>query len=267
MNKKQILKNVETYLKSQNEISPEIILENKIDFKLEKRKVKSKIEKQINEEIKTINKSKLTNQVFEDVKINIVRLNKDWEKAHSLAELDNSINKCLSCTLGSTRKSFVFGTGNPNADIMIIGEAPGADEDEQGKPFVGRAGQLLTQIIEAINLKREDLFIANIIKCRPPANRRPMAEEVEQCEPFLQKQIELINPKFILALGLTAVDTLLKGKHKMADTRGKLLSYYNRTMLVTYHPAALLRNPAWKKETWQDVKLLKKLYDDYLLTK
>jgi DNA polymerase len=158
----------------------------------------------------------------------------------------------------------VFGSGNPNADIMFIGEAPGADEDQQGLPFVGRAGKLLTKIIEAIDLTRNDVYIANIIKCRPPNNRRPLAPEVEQCEPYLKKQIELINPKFIMSLGLTSIDTLLKSKHKMKDSRGKVFEYEGKKLFVTYHPAALLRNPNWKKDTWEDMKMLRKMYDKEL---
>jgi uracil-DNA glycosylase family 4 len=191
-------------------------------------------------------------------------VNKDWQKSKSLEDLYSDIHNCKECELGKTRNKFVFGSGNPNADIMIIGEAPGKDEDLQGEPFVGRAGQLLTKILEAINLSRDDVFIANIIKCRPPGNRVPQNEEVEKCEPYLKKQIELINPKFILSLGLTSVQTLLKQKFKMADIRGQHLEYHGITLLVTYHPAALLRNPNWKKATWEDVKYLRKLYDDYL---
>lgn len=187
----------------------------------------------------------------------------DWWKTQSLSELNQAICNCKECELGETRNKFVFGTGNQNADIMIIGEAPGADEDEQGMPFVGRAGQLLTKILESVNLTREEVFIANIIKCRPPNNRRPTAIEVEHCEPYLIKQIELIKPQFILSLGLTSVDTLLKKSHKMGDIRGKFLDYQNIKMLVTYHPAALLRNPAWKKFVWEDVQLLRKKYDAY----
>lgn len=194
-------------------------------------------------------------------------VNPDWVSAGSLEELDSGIHNCVRCRLGETRKKFVFGTGNPKADIMIIGEAPGADEDEQGKPFVGRAGQLLTKILEAIDMPREDVFIANIIKCRPPGNRRPMNDEVETCEPYLKKQIDLINPKFILALGLTAADTLLKKKHTMKDARGTLHNYHERSLLITYHPAALLRNPSWKRDTWEDVKFLRQLYDNYLSEK
>jgi len=188
----------------------------------------------------------------------------DWEDASTLKELYNKIHKCKRCQLGDSRTNFVFGSGNPNADIMIIGEAPGADEDAQGKPFVGRAGKLLTKILESINLSREEVFIANILKCRPPQNRKPLPEEEDKCEPYLKKQIELIKPAFILALGLTAVDRLLGKKNKMGDIRGTLQDYHGIKMLVTYHPAALLRNPNWKRLVWEDVKLLRKLYDEYL---
>ena len=200
-----------------------------------------------------------------DRKLNIKP--EDWKDESSLDVLKAKIHTCLNCPLGDTRNHFVFGAGNPNADIMIIGEAPGADEDKQGIPFVGRAGQLLTKILEAIKLSREEVFIGNIIKCRPPGNRRPLPSEVEQCEPYLMKQIELIDPAFILVLGLTAVDTLLKAKHKMAETRGRILDYHGRKMMITYHPSALLRNPKWKKPVWEDVKMLRKLYDEYLETK
>lgn len=184
-----------------------------------------------------------------------------WEDATSLDVLNTSICACQNCKLGAMRTNFVFGVGNPMADILIIGEAPGADEDAQGEPFVGRAGQLLTKILEAINLKREDVYIANIIKCRPPGNRRPEADEVAECEPYLYKQIDLIQPKFILALGLTAVDTLLKKKHTMGAIRGKELEFRGIPMLATYHPAALLRNPEWKRATWEDIQNLRRLYD------
>lgn len=190
-----------------------------------------------------------------------------WESAESLDVLENKINGCLECPLGKSRTKFVFGTGNPNADILLIGEAPGRDEDLQGEPFVGRAGQLLTKILQAINFEREDVYIANILKCRPPNNRRPEKNEVETCEPYLQKQIELIDPQFILALGLTAIDSLLKKKHRMGDIRGSIMDYRGRKMMVTYHPAALLRNPQWKKKTWEDVQKLRKMYDEYKANK
>lgn len=191
----------------------------------------------------------------------------DWKSAMTIQELKEKIENCKNCLLGETRHNFVFGSGNPNADIMVIGEAPGADEDAQGLPFVGRAGMLLTKILEAINLTRDEVFICNILKCRPPQNRTPVSSEVDECEPYLKKQIELIKPAFILALGLTAVDTLLKTKHKMGETRGKILNYHGIKMLVTYHPAALLRNPNWKRETWEDVKSLRRMYDEFLKNK
>jgi DNA polymerase len=185
----------------------------------------------------------------------------NWKEAVSLEVLNENICGCLNCKLGATRTNFVFGVGNPNADILVIGEAPGADEDAQGEPFVGRAGQLLNKILEAIQFKREDVYIANIIKCRPPGNRRPEADEVAECEPYLYKQIELLKPKFILALGLTAVDTLLKKKHTMGAIRGKELEFRGIPMIATYHPAALLRNPEWKRATWEDMQYLRRLYD------
>lgn len=187
----------------------------------------------------------------------------EWQLADTLPILHDHIHTCMECRLGSTRNSFVFGSGNPNADILIIGEAPGADEDTQGLPFVGAAGKLLTKILEAINMSRDEVYIANIIKCRPPENRRPEKDEIAQCEPYLQKQIELIKPAFILALGLTAVNTLFKKNHQMQDIRGKVMNYHGVSLLATYHPAALLRNPNWKKPAWEDVQLLRSMYDEW----
>jgi uracil-DNA glycosylase len=190
-----------------------------------------------------------------------------WMLSSSLDELYDTIHNCLNCQLGSTRTNFVFGSGNPNADIMFIGEAPGADEDEQGLPFVGRAGQLLTKIIESINFSREDVYIANIIKCRPPGNRQPLPGETNECQPYLMKQIELIKPSFIVLLGLTAADTFFKTKHKMAESRGKIIDFQGIKVMITYHPAALLRNPEFKRPVWEDVKLLKRLYDENKISK
>lgn len=186
----------------------------------------------------------------------------DWQEADSVAALEEAISGCLKCPLGHTRTRFVFGSGNPDADIMIIGEAPGADEDAQGLPFVGRAGQLLTKILEAIQLSRDEVFICNILKCRPPNNRKPLVSETDECEPYLWKQIELIRPRFILAVGLTAANTLLRNKASMSALRGSTHDYHGIPMIVTYHPAALLRNPEWKVHTWEDVKLLRRLYDE-----
>lgn len=212
-----------------------------------------------------VEKSKGSVNLYDDEKPpDLFTKEPEWKKSRTLDELYDKIHACKNCPLGETRTNFVFGTGNPNADIMVIGEAPGRNEDEEGKPFVGRAGQLLTKILAAINLSREEVFIANIIKCRPPENRRPTPSEVDECEPYLIKQIELIKPKFIIALGLTALDSLLKKSHKMGEMRGKILDYKGIPMLVTYHPAFLLRSPKFKRQVWEDVQKLRKMYDDYL---
>lgn len=188
-----------------------------------------------------------------------ILIHEDVMSASTLESFNATICSCMKCPLGATRTNFVFGSGNPDADIMVIGEAPGADEDAQGLPFVGRAGQLLTKILESIELQRDDVYICNILKCRPPNNRKPLVAETDTCEPYLWKQIELIRPKYILALGLTAAHTLLKTSETMSVLRGKIHDYQGIKTLVTYHPAALLRNPEWKKLVWEDVKFLRKL--------
>ena len=168
---------------------------------------------------------------------------------------------CTKCALSATRNSVVFSRGNPEAKLVFIGEAPGADEDEQGLPFVGRAGQLLTKIIGAINLTRDDVFIANVLKHRPPGNRNPLPDEVAACSPYLVRQIELVRPKVILALGTFAAQTLLETKTTIGKLRGQIHRYYGVPLIVTYHPAALLRNPAWKRPTWEDVQLARRILD------
>jgi DNA polymerase len=185
-----------------------------------------------------------------------------WGEASSLADLDSRINTCMKCVLGTTRTRFVFGVGNPHATLMLIGEAPGADEDLQGEPFVGRAGQLLNKILEAINFRRQDVYICNILKCRPPENRTPQLEEVEQCIPYLRKQIELIRPAVILCLGLTAAQNLMGTRESLGALRGKTLKFEEIPVMVTYHPAALLRNPNWKRPAWEDVQAVRKLHDE-----
>jgi DNA polymerase len=175
------------------------------------------------------------------------------------------IGDCTRCklhTLGRTQ--VVFGVGNPDADLMFVGEAPGADEDEQGIPFIGRAGQLLTKIIEAIDMQRDDVYIANIIKCRPPQNRNPENDEVETCEPFLFRQIEAIRPKVIVALGKYAAQTLLKNETPISRLRGQILDYRGAKLVPTFHPAYLLRNPSSKREVWEDMKLVKRLLNSEL---
>ncbi len=184
-----------------------------------------------------------------------------WVRSESMEALRKEICGCLKCPLGHSRINFVFGDGNPHADVMFIGEAPGADEDAQGLPFVGRAGQLLTKIIEAVGMKRDDVYICNILKCRPPNNRRPTPSESEECTPYLNKQIELVKPKFIICLGLTSAQWLLKTTASLGMLRGKIHDYRGSRLIVTYHPAALLRNPEWKKPTWEDMKMFKSAYE------
>ncbi len=182
-------------------------------------------------------------------------------KLETLDEIAKVVAGCTRCPLYATAKNPVPGDGNPDADFMIVGEAPGANEDEQGKPFVGQAGQLLTKIIEAINLTRDDVFIANVLKHRPPGNRNPLPEEVTACSPYLVRQIELIRPKVILALGTFAAQTLLDTKLTIGKLRGQVHRYYGVPLVVTYHPAALLRNPSWKRPTWEDVQLARRILD------
>jgi uracil-DNA glycosylase family 4 len=183
-------------------------------------------------------------------------------KLESLAAIAETAATCRRCALYATAKNPVPGAGNPDADFMIVGEAPGANEDEQGVPFVGQAGQLLTKIIEAIKLTRDDVFIANVLKHRPPGNRNPMPEEVAACSPYLVRQIELVRPKVILALGTFAAQTLLETKTTIGKLRGQIHRYHGVPLVVTYHPAALLRNPAWKRPTWEDVQLARRILDN-----
>ena len=186
----------------------------------------------------------------------------DWEKADTLEQLDNLINKCTACKLHEGRNKFVFGSGNPKADVMVVGEGPGAEEDKQGLPFVGRAGKLLTDILKAINFSREEVYITNIVKCRPPGNRTPLSDEMDTCIPYLIKQVEIIKPKAILCLGLTAAKGLLKKRDSLTSMRGKVFEFENAKVMVTYHPAALLRNPNWKRPCWEDLQKFRKLYDE-----
>ncbi len=185
-----------------------------------------------------------------------------WRNAPTLLAMKEIIHDCTKCPLAETRTKLVFGTGSPNAKVMIIGEAPGADEDASGEPFVGRAGQLLTKMLEAINFSREEVFIANILKSRPPNNRDPKPEEVAACEPYLWKQIELIQPKFILCFGRVAGMNLLKLQTPtLAKMRGQVYDLHGIQVMVTYHPAALMRNPDWKKGAWEDLQKFRQLYD------
>ena len=195
----------------------------------------------------------------------------DWMDSDSIPDLENIIKNCTKCPLSKTRNNFVFGTGNPDADIAVVGEAPGGEEDMQGKPFVGRAGQLLTDILKAVDINREDIFICNILKCRPPGNRNPQPDEILKCRPYLDKQLSLIQPKIILALGTFAAQTLLNIRETLGKMRSNIFDYINNgntiKVIVTYHPAALLRNPNWKRPTWEDVKFFKKIYSELISDK
>jgi DNA polymerase len=187
--------------------------------------------------------------------------------SETLADIRNDLGECRRCKLYRMRKTVVFGEGNPKAALMFVGEGPGYDEDVQGRPFVGKAGQLLTKIIQSIGLQREDVYIGNIIKCRPPQNRNPEPDEIEACHPFVLRQVQAIQPKIICALGTFAAQTLLKTSAKITALRGKLFHLGGIKVIPTYHPAYLLRNPEKKRETWEDMKhilVLLKENGDYL---
>lgn len=184
------------------------------------------------------------------------------DKCNTLEELENLCRKADVLRTDLEDTNLVFGVGNPKADLMLIGEAPGAEEDKQGEPFVGAAGQLLNKILEAINFKREDVYIANILKHRPPNNRNPLPEERKRSLPFLLRQIDLIKPRLILSLGKVSAQTLLDNDDSLSSMRGRFHSFRGEyELMATYHPAALLRNPKWKRPTWQDVQLLRARYD------
>ena len=184
----------------------------------------------------------------------------NYTDVDSLSKFYTIIKNCTKCALSKSRTNLVFGKGNVNADIVFVGEAPGKNEDLQGEPFVGRSGKLLDKILEAINLSRDDVYILNVLKCRPPENRDPLSSEVEKCEPFLQKQLSLLRPKLIVALGRISAITLLKTKDSLMNMRNKIHKYQGIDLMVTYHPAALLRNPNFKKHAWEDFKFIRDKY-------
>ena len=178
----------------------------------------------------------------------------------SLSQLEAYIGDCRRCPiLANNRTKIVFGAGNPNAELVFCGEAPGADEDVQGEPFVGRAGKLLTKVIQAMGLERRDVYILNVIKCRPPGNRDPLPDEVANCSPFMLEQIEIIRPKVIVALGRHAAHTLLETDVAMSKLRGRFFDWHGIPLMPTFHTAYLLRNPAAKREVWQDMKAVLRL--------
>ncbi|GBD90641.1 uracil DNA glycosylase superfamily protein [bacterium BMS3Abin04] len=240
-------------LKDQQKIFGDLLFA-KFDITIEENIPNEKYESKIKEKMTVAEKFELShgdNLLLED-----------YQRATGITELYDTIHNCQNCLLGKTRNKFVFGVGNPEADIMLIGEAPGAEEDKQGIPFVGRAGKLLTDILKAIDFEREDVYIANIVKCRPPQNRNPLPAEVDACIPYLYKQIELIKPKVILCLGLVAASSLFNKKYTLTKMRGNVYDVQGIKTMVTYHPAALLRNPNWKRGCWEDVKKFKQLYID-----
>lgn len=183
-----------------------------------------------------------------------------------LNDLYEQSKTCTKCRLAANRTNFVFGEGNPEAQIVVIGEAPGAEEDAQGRPFVGRSGKLLDKILEAIGFSRKSVFICNIIKCRPPENRNPLSDEIECCMPWLKTQLQLIKPKILLLLGRVAANTVLDNKQSMGNLRGRIIRWSGYDVIVTYHPAALLRNPNWKRHCWEDVKMLRSHYDKRVIS-
>ena len=187
-----------------------------------------------------------------------------WRKCASLQAFVAEIAACDRCLLSKSRNKLVFGSGNENAHIVLVGEAPGAREDQMGKPFVGDAGLLLDKILAAIQLQREQVYICNVLKCRPPGNRDPLPAEISQCLPYLEHQLHLIKPAFILCLGRHAAQTLLHTQAALSSLRGRVHDWQGIPLLVTYHPAALIRYPQFKRETWEDVQRLRQLYDQFL---
>ena len=253
-----IIKETEDYLKSINRFYGNAFY---VDKQLESLSDENMAESKKNI---TEDSSKRDNKPLVEVDLfgNVIARREEWEFTETLDEMYSMINECQKCTLGKSRIKFVFGVGDPNADIVMIGEAPGADEDAQGEPFVGRAGKLLNKILEAIDFKREEVYICNILKCRPPGNRNPLPEEISTCEPYLKKQLDLIKPKLILILGKVAADTLLNLRQPLNKMRGQVQNYNGIRTMVTFHPAALLRNPNWKRPAWEDMQKFKKLYEE-----
>jgi len=186
----------------------------------------------------------------------------DWHNSSTLAELEDRIKRCEKCILHRTRNKFVFGTGPENADLLLIGEAPGADEDRIGEPFVGKAGDLLAKMLGAVDIEKSSVYIANILKCRPPQNRDPLPEEIALCKPYVLKQIELINPLLIVCLGRFAAHTLLNSVETLSKLRGQTFVHNNSKVIAMYHPAALLHNPGLKREAWEDLKRMKRLLEE-----
>jgi DNA polymerase len=208
-------------------------------------------------------------ELFDSGRDSVAEPTHPWQgnpaRCASLGDLLDTYADCRRCPLGGSRTNLVFGTGSPRATVVFVGEAPGREEDLQGEPFVGRAGQLLNKILAAIGWRRQEVYIANILKCRPPGNRDPQPEEITACAPILARQIELIDPVILCSLGAYAARVLLGVRHGISHLRGQVHYYRGKVPLVpTFHPAALLRNPHWKKPTWEDVQLLRREHDRLL---
>jgi DNA polymerase len=193
--------------------------------------------------------------------VSIPQSESDDNSGLTLSEFEESISDCMNCDLWKDRTNFVFGVGNPQAKLVLVGEAPGKEEDLQGEPFVGRAGKLLDKILAAIDLTRDEVYICNILKSRPPENRTPHQDEIDACLPYLETQLKIINPKLIVALGATAAQTLLNVKTPLGKMRSQIWKWNDFNLIATYHPAALLRNSNWKRPTWEDFKWVRKILE------
>mgnify|MGYP001210879034 FL=1 len=224
---------------------------------IEKRKIQDFLNQQ-----KNLFGNELFYQSSEQINNGLDSVHQLQSSSYKLNQYCNSIALCQECSLGKTRNNFVFGVGDSNAELMLVGEAPGEKDDQEGEPFVGRSGKLLNKILAAIGKNRlEGVYITNVLKCRPPNNRDPLSSEVDKCEPYLLKQVGMIKPKLILALGKVAARTLLKTDIPLKEMRGTMYDYYGTPLKVTYHPSTLLRNPDFKKLAWNDYKWVR----DYLI--
>ncbi|MDP7025990.1 MAG: uracil-DNA glycosylase [Candidatus Marinimicrobia bacterium] len=203
-----------------------------------------------------------TREMFGDnLFVSIPQSESDDNPGLTLSEFEESISDCMNCDLWKDRTNFVFGVGNPQTKLVLVGEAPGKEEDLQGEPFVGRAGKLLDKILAAIDLTRDEVYICNILKSRPPENRTPHQDEIDACLPYLETQLKIINPKLIVALGATAAQTLLNVKTPLGKMRSQIWKWNDFNLIATYHPAALLRNSNWKRPTWEDFKWVRKILE------
>jgi DNA polymerase len=192
---------------------------------------------------------------------NILSIAESGSSSTELALLSETTKGCTKCMLARTRLNVVFGEGNPSADLVVIGEAPGAEEDASGRPFVGRSGQLLDKILQAAGFARQEVYICNILKCRPPGNRNPLKDEIKNCMPWLLGQLQIVKPKVILILGKVAANTIFENQLSLGSMRGKVTRWNEYDCFITYHPAALLRNPDWKRGCWEDIQLMMRHYE------